>query len=213
MVQAAHQKAQGPSSHSPVVKVTFTVHKVLVLTTILLIALILITARAGASPAILPLATQSTAEQVDTSAIAESLDPGVQPLGNLAEIAWDDLYIPGDQTFLSTLLKLPSYNESWTQFIAREGYSNDVTAVPTMIYRINQDLCPANVPYTTNSHPGEANSCVACHGSTQARLSVGNGNASQPSIGNQMAAAPIIECDLCHVTRYERAFLQIRGVD
>ncbi len=125
--------------------------KILIVPVTLLVTLVMINTQAGASPLFFPTATLSseslefpanTSEMIALSGFeftgpnpihtsaANDLLPGTRPLDDLAAISWGEMNIQGDQTFLSGLLDLPSYNETLTQVIAREDSAFNQAMVP-----------------------------------------------------------------------------------
>jgi len=211
--------------------------KILLIPVLLLIAFIMVTARAGASPAIFPAPTLSagtlaalapagkriaspasfsthTNAVLSTSyATSEDLIPGTQPVEDLVAISWNEIVIPGDQTFLSDLFDLPSYNETWTQVIARENLANHSADVQTDNSMAHPADCQAETFCVAGVHLVENKDCLACHAASPAGLTVSSHNISQPVVHVQMASIQILDCEFCHIQRFERDLLQISGAD
>ncbi len=218
-------------------KTALSLRKILITSTLLFVAFVIITSPAGASPAILPVATFSSVRQpatiaaFDYSASASSLTTqptmdtqnppvtsddflaGSQPLGNLVAIDWDELDVPGDHTFLSNLLNLPSYNESWTQFISRAESSSVVPDTSPISGALHQEICPSEVLCIASLHPDQAANCNACHNSSLAGILLNSVNSNQQHLHPQANATPSVDCRVCHLQKDRQASTQIRGVE
>ncbi len=201
------------------------------------VAFVIVTSPAGASPAILPIATLSSASQpismarFEFSASTSSLTiqtvrgaqtpatspgdflEGPQPLGDLATINWDELDAPGDETFLANLLGLPSYDESWTQFIARAESTNAVPDTSPISSALQRDICPSEVVCSSILHPGQAANCITCHNSSLAAILLSSVTSNVQHNHMQASATPSVDCRVCHLQIERQASTQIRGVE
>ncbi len=215
--------------------ISFT--KILIASTLLFVAFVIISRPAGASSTILPVATLSSTSRPSSAFLVDSptsfnpqpVQPGVgdqnsspdsdsllsnpQPLGNLVAIDWQDLNVSGDQAFLADLLDLPSYNESWTQFISRKEGSGAVPNDSPSSYAIQGDIYPSVMLCTAGLRSGQGTDCITCHNPSLASVLFSSVDGSQQYVHSQAGHTPIVDCQVCHIQNDERAYKLIRGVE
>jgi hypothetical protein len=211
--------------------------KILIVTMLLLGAFVMITAQAGASKVIFPPATHSmvsftsTATDGNTAAYSGSLSSrspanslllsttvdglssGWQPLDKLVSLSWNELEITGDQAFLSDLLNLPKYNETWAQFIARQARSDPVMPETAKIYVTHLAAYSSGMFYGACSLEMENKYCLVCHTSSQAGYLASGLYPNQQAFFIQLTSAPTVDCEDCHMQGNEKDNLLIRGVE